>query len=479
MRYVTLRQAEPGMSLAYDIYDSHGRTLVGHNLVLTENYIARLKEYGFDGVYIQDEMSQDIEIESVISPALRTAGISCIKNSDIDGCRDVAKRIVEEIMEKGLVSLDMTDLRSYDDYTYAHSVNVAVLCCVIGTGMKLTLEELENLVTAAVLHDLGKLTIPMEILNKPGRLTQEEFQIMKSHAVRSYELLKDRRELSAFVKSAVLCHHENVDGSGYPLGTDASEQSLFIRILHVADVYDALIAKRPYKDPYSPYEACEYLMGGCGIMFDREVVTTLLNYVPLYPKGTEVVLSDRRKAVIYENAGIYNLRPILKLYDHTLLDMTAPENLNLTIRDAREVENMEELENERKKMLKPLLRYRIMIVDDMKVNLKLLQNILEDNYDLVLLHSGKQAINYMEKKQAPDLILMDIDMPGMNGIEAAERLQQMTDQKIPILFVTAICDKETVLKCRAMNAAGYIVRPYSPAYVKTEVKRILEQWMDV
>ncbi|MBQ9119039.1 MAG: response regulator [Lachnospiraceae bacterium] len=479
MRYVQLTKAEPGMILAYDIFDSHGRTLAGHNVILTEGYIERLKSYGFDGVYIQDELSEDIEVESAIPSALRTEGIACIKNNNIDGCKNIAKKIVDEILSKDQLSLDMTDLRSYDDYTYAHSVNVAVLSCVIGTGMKLNEEEMEYLVTAAVLHDFGKLTIPQEILNKPSRLTQEEFQIMQSHAMRSYEMICDRTDLSAYVKSAVLCHHENVDGSGYPLGIEGSEQTLFTKILHVADVYDALIAKRPYKEPYSPYEATEYLMGGCGIMFDQAVVTTLLNYVPLYPKGTEVVLSDGRRAVIYENAGIYNLRPILKLYDHTMLDLTAPENLNLTIRDAREQENLEEQEQERKQMIKPLRRYRIMAIDDMKPNLLLLQDILKDYYDVILLRSGTQAIHYMEKYSPPDLIIMDIDMPDMDGLETAKRIQEMTNQRVPILFVTVLCDKVTVTRCRELNAAGYILRPYKPAYIKTEIKRILENWMDV
>ena len=286
MRYVSLKDARPGMVLAYDLYDSFGRTLVGSNCELTAYYIEKLNDYGFDGIYIEDELSKGIEIEPAISPQLRASGLACVREGNIDGCQDIAKRIVEEILDRGAMSLDLADLRTYDDYTYAHSVNVAVFCCAIGMGMEMNEEDLTNLVTAALLHDLGKLQIPNEILNKPGRLTQEEYQIMKSHATLSYEYISERWDLSAHIKTAVLFHHENVDGSGYPQGLDESEQTLFTKILHVADVYDALISKRPYKKPYSPYEASEYLMGGCGIMFDRTVVNTLLKYVPLYPKGT-------------------------------------------------------------------------------------------------------------------------------------------------------------------------------------------------
>lgn len=481
MRYVTLREAKPGMRLAYDLYDSFGRTLVGSSCELTPAYIEKLYQYGFDGIYIEDQLSADIEVETVISPELRQKGLVCIRECDIDGCHNIAKNMVEEIMERGTVSLDMTDLRTYDDYTYAHSVNVAVICCVIGVGMEMSESDLTQLATAALLHDLGKLSIPPEILNKPGRLTQEEYQIMKSHATLSYELIRERWDIPANVKTAVLYHHENVDGSGYPQGIDASQQSLFIRILHVADVYDALVSKRPYKEPYSPYEASEYLMGACGIMFDKKVVDTLLQYVPLYPKGTEIVLSDGRPGIIFENAGVHNLRPVIRLFDGELLDLTKPEHLHLTL--STNWENvcvpMEAMEESRKEMVKEWKRYRIMAVDDMKTNLQMIREILEPLYDVTLIKSGRQALLYLEKNPYPDLILMDIDMPEMDGIEATRRIQSMTDHKIPILFVTALCDRETVMMCRNMNVAGYIVRPYKPVYMKSEIKRILTGRSDV
>ena len=126
-------------------------------------------------------------------------------------------------------------------------------------------------------------------------------------------------------------HHENVDGSGYPQGVKGSEQSIFVRVLHVADVYDALTTKRPYKKTYSPYEAAEYLMGACGTMFDQQVVQVFVQYVPLYPKGTRVLLSDGRQALVFENAGIHNLRPILLMEDGDQLDLMENSNLNITI----------------------------------------------------------------------------------------------------------------------------------------------------
>ena len=478
MRYVDIGEAKPGMCLAYDLYDSMGRTMVGRGCELTEAYIGKLSEYGFSGVYIDDELSKDIYIEDAISEKLRTEGIKCIEHCDIDQCAGIAAKIIEELLQKEQVSLDMMDLRSYDDYTYAHSVNVAVLCCVIGMGMQMSERDLNYLVMSALLHDLGKLSIPKEILNKPGRLTPEEYQIMKTHSTLSYQLLSDRWDISAHVKQTVLLHHENYDGSGYPQGLVGGEQSLFVRILHVADVYDALTSKRPYKKPYSPYEAVEYLMGACGIMFDKSIVETFLEYVPLFPKGTKVNLSDGRTALIFENSGAHNLRPILVLEDGKKLDLMDNSNLNITILppDELEVISPEQAEPGRAKMLGEMKRQRIMVVDDMKTNLEAMRGILENTYALTLCKSGKQALTYLQKNEWPDLIIMDIDRPQMTGIEATMQVNELTNGTVPVLFVSAVCDAQTVKTCRELNAAGYIVRPYKSIYIKAEVERILNGW---
>ena len=472
MRYVSLKEARPGMVLANDLYDSFGRTLIGSNCKLTANYIQKLQEYGFKGVYIEDTLSEGITIETVITPQVRLEAQKYIRECNIDACFSVAKRMVEEIMKKGVLSLDLTDLRSYDDYTYAHSVNVAVYCGVIGMGLDMSERQIGYLVMSGLLHDLGKLQIPSEILNKPGRLTQEEYMIMKSHARLSYEIIKERWDISSFIKGTVLHHHENVDGSGYPDGIDGAHQTIYTKILHVADVFDALTSKRPYKESYTPIEATEYLMGGCGIMFDKKVVQTLLTYVPMYPKGTMVTLSDGSEGVIYENFGIHNLRPIIRLTNGEMIDLTEEQYLHITLIAQTDLDSGEE-EAERAEMIETPTPYRIMVVDDMKTNLQMLRGILEPLYEVVLIKSGEQALMYLEKNPYPDLVIMDIDMPGMDGIEATRRIQKMTERKVPVLFVTALCDKETVTVCRELDAAGYIVRPYKPVYVKAEIKRIL------
>ena len=462
------------MKLGADIYDSYGRILLGAQASLSEEYLERLKKLGFDGVYIADELSEDIELEPMISPALRGHGIECVRNQDIDGCLHVAKDMVAEILAKGTICLDMSDLRENDDITYAHSVNVALYSCIIGMSMGLNEVELEQVVIAGLLHDLGKQAIPDEILNKQGRLTQEEYQIMKSHSKMSYDLIKGRWDVPTHVKVAVLFHHENVDGSGYPNGTTGDEQTQLTKIIHVADVYDALVSKRPYKKPYSHYEASEYLMGACGIMFDREVVSALLKYVPLYPKGTQMRMSDGRDCIIVDNSDAHNLRPIVRLMDGTTIDLMDRHHLDVTlIGAANEDTFMPQQEEERKEMIADFHRYRVLVVDDMMTNLQLLRGILEYLYDVTLVKSGRQALAYLNKNEAPDVILMDIDMPDMNGIDTSIAIRNKIGDSTPILFVTALSDKATVAACQQIGAAGYIVRPYKPAYIKAEIKRIL------
>jgi HD-GYP domain-containing protein (c-di-GMP phosphodiesterase class II) len=475
MRYIKIKDAKPGMKLAYNIYDAKGHTLICSGNVLSEFYIKKLNEFGFSGIYITDAISEDIEIDPVITSELRTEGLEKVCHSDVDGCKGVSKKIVDQILNRGVLSLDLKDLRTFDGYTYAHSVNVAVISCIIGFGLKLNSEALEQLVTAGLLHDLGKLDIPPEILNKPSRLTNEEYSIMKTHAALSYEKIKERWDISAHVKAAVLYHHENVDGSGYPTGLTGDKMNIYTKVLHVADVYDALVSRRPYKEPYSPYEACEYLMGAGGIMFDPKVVEALLLYVPFYPKGTQVKLSDGSDAIIVENSGARNLRPLVRRLDGTMVDLQSKEHYNLTILKETNEHVMDPrlAEEERKKMLIPFKEYKILVVDDMYINLQAIKKMLDNIYELCLTQSCERAIEEIRKGFKPDLVIIDLDMPKLNGVETAKRLRTVLGDNIPFLMEIDDSSTDNLIKCRKSGAKGYVLRPYKATYFRAEIKKFL------
>ena len=481
MRYVSIDDAKPGMRLAYELFDANNRIMIGSNKALTETLIMRLRDLGFKGLYIDDEMTTDIVVEPVISQELREAGIACMKEQNIDRCIEIAQSIVDEIITNGTIRVDMMDLRTYDDYTYAHSVNVAVLCCVVGLCMELELADLDALVTAALLHDLGKLNIGADILYKKQRLTPEEYRIMKGHVVRSYEIIADRTDLSAAVKQTVLGHHENVDGSGYPQGLTGDEQTLLMKIIHVADVYDALTTKRPYKKPYFPCEAMEYLMGACGTYFDLEVVSHFMKCVPLFPKGTEVCLSDGRKGIVMENRDLHNLRPVLHMLDGgTVVDLAQRENLSLTIVSHEETQNDSpgRQEDSRRKMISQNRRPSVLIVDDEVESQNRLISILSEKYDIAVSDSGENALGHLKEAGRPDLVIMDMDMPKMDGVVTAALMNSMYEEPLHILYTAEQCDVATVNKALQGNASGYLIRPLRSVYVKSEVERIINGWSE-
>ena len=276
MRYVSIFRVKPDDIAAMDIMDPNGILLVSRGTMLTGQIIERLRNLGFQGIYIGDEISVDIELPETITPELRALAKECIRTLNVKDSVQISKSIIEEMMEKQIVALDMRDIRSFDDYTYAHSVNVAVLSCVIGIAMKLESDELQDLVNAAILHDFGKLKVPAEIMNKKERLTGAEYEAVKAHPQYSYDIIRDSADISEQTKRAVLEHHENEDGSGYPNGKSGNEICKLAKILHVADVYDALISNRPFKEGYAPWEAAEYLMGGGGINFSQNIVDSFI-----------------------------------------------------------------------------------------------------------------------------------------------------------------------------------------------------------
>lgn len=475
MRYISIDMVKPGMRLAYPILDPNNRVLLGTHSVITEHHIWQLQKRGYAGLYIEDKLSEDIIIEESIPAELKNLGVKALRTKNIDAALKVAEEIAERLMNSEKLSLDLLDLRSYDDYTYKHSVNVCVLATVIGIALGLKSSELVMLSSAAMLHDIGKLQIDPQILNKPERLTTEEFEIVKKHAELSYEILCEQKTIPAMIAQGVLYHHENENGSGYPSGLQHNQIPLFSKIIHVVDVYDALTSRRPYKKPYWIADAIEYLMGGCDILFDEKVVSKFLQCVPVYPKGTTVKMSDGREAIVIENTT-NPMRPKIRFEDGSSIDLNLEaDHQSVVIAPSMEVEldfsdnpvlfDVDAHSHKEKKT--------ILVVDDIVSILQNIGGILEKKYRLILLKSGKQAIQYLQNNPMPDLIIMDIDMPAMDGVETVRCIRNRFSQSIPVIFLTAITDRDTVLQCREVNTADYIVKPCRPVYVLERVNMTL------
>ncbi len=481
MRFVPIQNVKPGMVLGRPIKNSSRSVMLGWGVELTEIYIQKIKEQGYAGLYIEDEFSKDIQIAETISPETFERGVDAVKNVNVDELVNAAKSIVAEILDTENLVPNLTDLRSYDDYTYHHSVNVAVYATIIAKQMGLRWQDVELVGIAGICHDLGKTQIDEAILNKPGKLTDEEFAEIKKHSRFSFDLLEDNYKISAKVRQAVLYHHENENGTGYPDGKQGKDIPLFSKIIHVADVYDALTSKRPYKDPYSPAEAMEYIMGGANILFDSQVVAATLESVPAYPAGIEVLLSNGETGVVVRKSKM-PLRPVIRL-TKTGEDIDLSENydyLGVTIADCN-INNLnfsEELGIAAYETVGAKTRPRILIVDDMITSLMAIKDALQDEYQLVLLKSGYQVLEYLKKNDKPDLLLLDVDMPYMDGTATLKKVRETVGMEIPVIFITALADASIVIKCKQLGALDYILKPVNGVYLRERVSMVLQNRVD-
>lgn len=331
MRYVNMMDVAAGMKVAKAILNENGDILVHANVILTEPLIQQMRKRELTGIYIEDALSEDIFLEELISEETERKAVKALQNLDIDAAMDVAELIVDEISDMSEISLDMSGLRSKSNSTYEHSIDVSIYAVMIGIGMGMRKGLLKELAVSALLHDIGKLQIPTKLLHKPGKLTPEEYEEMKKHSEYGYELLKDNVMLTSKIKMGVYMHHENVDGTGYPLGLEGDQIYLFAKIIHIADVYDAICSKRSYKQAQLPTASAEFLMQRSGTMFQPELVRVFLDCLPLYPKGRTVILNNNEKAIVVENRQFHTARPVVRYFDGVTVDLSEEENDDLEI----------------------------------------------------------------------------------------------------------------------------------------------------
>lgn len=339
MRFLTIDQIQPGSQLAKPLYSSKGSVLLKENYELTEKILKRLKELGYKGLYVEDELSKGIVIQDIVDEELRIETTLRLEqilkhNGNLAEMKPVISDIVDNIIENQDVILNMHQLYGYHNYTYSHCVNVGIISICIGIKLNYRRDTLVHLGTAGILHDIGKQQVPITILNKKGKLTEDEFAIIKEHPKAGYQMLMDSCNLSSLSKIGVLDHHERYDGSGYPRGLKGKKISIFGRIVAVADTYDAMISDRAYRPGYSTAEAVEFLMGSCGRLYDYEVVDSFTKCIAAYPEGTFVILSDGTKGIVVRNYSDCILRPMVRsIEDKQIIDLKNDEKyLNICVK---------------------------------------------------------------------------------------------------------------------------------------------------
>lgn len=326
MRVIPIACLKDDMTLGRTIYGPNGEIFLRRNTKLNSRYIERLSRMGYSSVYIEDKFSEGIEIYEVIDSKLRNYTVQKVKRlynhiADMakpekiewEGLSNHVNYMLDELLAKNDLVYNMVDIKTFDDYTFHHSVNVAVLATATGIQMRLKRSRLYELCMAAAMHDVGKVYVPKEILNKPGKLTDEEYDEIKKHSERGYDYLKTTHYISKDSCKGVLMHHERHDGLGYPHGARNEEINPIGKILAICDVYDALTSDRPYRKAWSPSEAIEYLMGNSGIRFNPEITNSFLQMIAPYPAGTTVRLSDGKKGIVVKNSLDMKLRPIVRI----------------------------------------------------------------------------------------------------------------------------------------------------------------------
>jgi len=344
LKKIHVNSATEGMRIARDIFSPSGRLLIPEGFVLKPSFISKLKEQNIEYIYVFEEKKDSFVVEEVVYHETFRAIQDLMITAKNDGIIDVslAKEVVNDVVEKIIededIFLKIVGFRDVDNYTYFHSVDVCVFSSLIGKIIELNIKQIEDLALAALLHDFGKIKVPFDILNKPAKLSDDEFEEIKKHTFYGYDIVRNMSDVTEEIAVAVLCHHERLDGSGYPLKLKGDKIPLYAKIIAVADVYDALTADRPYKKKMIPTKAADYLIKYSSIHFDGVIVSKLLKQVVQYPKGCFVVLNTGEIGIVYEENPFNKTRPIIKVVSRQAgPPILTPYYIDLSVDTAREI----------------------------------------------------------------------------------------------------------------------------------------------
>lgn len=339
---IFIGSAKPGMKLAADVYDSDSRLIVPKDIIIDESVINRFKLYSvFSLIIYLEEEKQELKPEEVgyfesIKQKKDFAHFEEKFSESVDDLKtnlnDIVKKytpISPEKMLKGVAEViasnktghnmfDMLNcMRGYDDLTYVHSMNVALICNVMAGWLGKSQEETDLITMAGLLHDIGKLKMPVDIITKPGKLTDEEYEIIKSHPTLGHDILLESN-VDERIKNAAWMHHERYDGGGYPNGLVGEQIDDIARIVAIADVYDAMTANRVYRNGLCPFKVIAHFERDMSIYDPRYILLFLEKTAETYVSN-KVLLSNGKEGKIIMINKMSLSQPVVmvgdKIYD--------------------------------------------------------------------------------------------------------------------------------------------------------------------
>lgn len=322
MKIISTMDSKSGDILADDVFSSNGIVLAAKFTMVNEFIKRKLINFNVKEIKIhesEDDLTEYSDFvrhykESVVLMGEVLKGVAAGNYKDVEKLTTyITEQIYQNILESDYIIQCLHSINQFDNYTYTHCINTAFYSMLIGSWIQLPKEDICELISASLLHDVGKTRIPNHILNKNGKLDRDEYELMKNHPLYSYEIIRDIPSFSQDLKNAVLLHHERMDGSGYPYGLKQDEICLYARIISIADVYDAMTQNRVYKYKVSPFESFQmFLSEGVSLFYYPVLKVFLKRMAPLYI-GANVQLSDGNTGEIVYIPPQDILNPILSI----------------------------------------------------------------------------------------------------------------------------------------------------------------------
>ncbi len=323
MKLIPIHELTPGMKLAEDLYGKFDLLYASKGDILSDKTIDGLKRLGTQSVYIDDlDSGSSFVAEPTIEPGpvspddplkdyseiiayiyREYASFKLLNKPVLPRIEESASRLIEFVLGDPAVLKALSKVMMIDGYTLNHSIQVSMISSLIGQWLGLSVEDQFRLGYAGLLHDLGKCKIPVHVLNKPSKLSPEEYESIKKHAEYSFDMIKALPQVNSEIRDAVLQHHEKTDGSGYPLHLGGDDIHFYAQILCIADIYSAMTTDKVYNRKYTPLKAAEEVFNAsCANQVNAEIANLFLRNIYRMLVGSQVRLSNNQEGeIVYFN----------------------------------------------------------------------------------------------------------------------------------------------------------------------------------